>query len=124
MNSFSNKLITTIALVLFDAILIIGWYIVLFLLTLYVLVQLLKWREGDLSVNEGYLMVGLLSLNISFILGFLGVIPAYFSYNFLLKKLTARFGLQIDRPKRLFAFSAFLIYGLPLLFFLWAIFLS
>lgn len=115
------KILTTALLIFACLVLIIVWYILIFVSVLSLSGQLMKYWGGNWRINEGEFMVGLLALNASFILGFLGVIPAYFSYNFLLKKLTARFGMRVDRPKRLFALSALLIYGLPLLLLFWAL---
>jgi len=120
MNPRIRSIITTIVFISVALAAIFIWWFIFFLVTFLILAQLLKRWEGDLSVNEGYLMV-LPVLVISVFLGIFGLFPAYFSYNFLLKKLTARFGMQVDRPKRLFVFSAFLIYGLPLLLLFWAL---
>lgn len=114
---------TVIILTFLGFVIIILWHILVMAASLVVLLLVAGRYFGGFEHNEAFWAVIPITLA-SFMLGFLGLFPAYFSYNFLLKKLTARFGLQIDRPKRLFAFSAFLIYGLPLLLLLGAIFFS
>lgn len=99
---------------------IILWHILAMVASLVVLLLMAGRYFGGFEYNEAFWAVIPITLG-SFFVGFLGVFPAYFSYNLLLKKLTARFGFQVDRPKRLFAFSALLTYGFPLLLLFWAL---
>jgi len=115
------KSFKAVSLCLFLALgLIILWHFITTVILFFTFFFMADRYFGDFRRNEAFLILIPIGYG-SVLFGILGLLPAYFSYNFLLKKLTSRFGLQIDRPKRLFALSAFLIYGLPLLLLFWAL---
>lgn len=105
----SSLLILLLATIL----LITLWHLVTMLISLVVMLAAADRHFGGFEHNEAFWAVIPITLG-SFLFGFLGFLPAYFSYKHLLSFFSRRFSLNVGHQRRYFALAVLLLYGLPL----------